>query len=155
MPHSLMGALASTTLLLPAMAYAGEQTQAVQITTLATIADARRGIAEKIDLGKQGDSPGDMFVFDQPLLDANYQTIGTNSGFCIRTLPGQFSECQWTLTLANGTITVAGREADVGTSMIPIVGGSGEYLSATGVMATTPNGNQTYSQLLTLYLKHK
>jgi hypothetical protein len=39
--------------------------------------------------------------------------------------------------------------------MIPIVGGSGDYLSATGVMATTPNGNQTYSQVLTLYLKHK
>jgi hypothetical protein len=121
------------------------------ITTLVTIADARSGIVQRIDLGEPGDSPGDMLVFDQPLLNSNYEPIGANSGFCIRILPGKFSECQWTLTLANGTITVAGREADSGTSMIPIVGGSGDYLLVGGVMATTPNGDQTYSQVLTLY----
>ena len=66
-----------------------------------------------------------MFVFDQPLLNENKEVIGSNSGFCVRTLPGQFNECQWTLTMADGTITVAGREADKGTSMIPVIGGSG------------------------------
>lgn len=125
-------------------------TQTPQITTLVTIADVRSGIVQRIDLGEPGDSPGDMFVFDQPLLNANYEPIGANSGFCIRTLPGKFSQCQWTPTLTNGTITVAGREADSGTSMIPIVGGSGDYLLVGGVMATTPNGDQTYSQVLTL-----
>ena len=155
MSHILKAVLASTTLLLPAIAHAGERNLTTQPTTLVTIADARSGVAEKIDLGKEGDSPGDMFVFDQPLLDVNFQAVGTNSGFCIRTLPGQFSECQWTLTLANGTITVAGREADIGTSIIPIIGGSGDYLSATGVMATTPNGDRTYTQVLTLNLKHE
>jgi len=124
--------------------------QTSRITTLVTIADARSGLIQRIDLGEPGDSPGDMVVFDQPLLNANYEPIGTNSGFCIRTLPGKFSECQWTLTLANGAITVAGREADSGTSMIPIIGGSGDYLSVGGVMATTPNGDQTYRQVLTL-----
>jgi hypothetical protein len=142
-------------LFVSAAACASDETQATPTTTLITIADARSGIAEKIDLGKPGDSPGDMFVFDQPLLDPNHQVIGTNSGFCVRTLPGKFSECQWTLTLPNGTITVAGREADNGTSMIPIIGGSGDYQSATGVLATTPNDNRTYTQVLTLYLKIK
>ncbi len=144
-----------TILFISAAARASDETQATPTITLVKIADARSGIAEKIDLGKPGDSPGDMFVFDQPLLDPNHQVIGTNSGFCVRTLPGKFSECQWTLTLANGTITVAGREADIGTSMIPIIGGSGDYQLATGVMATAPNENRTYTQVLTLYLKTK
>ena len=81
-------------------------------TTLVTIADARSGIAQWVDLGEAGDSPGDILVFDQPLLNSNQEPIGKNSGFCIRTLPGKFSECQWTLTFENGTITVAGRESD-------------------------------------------
>ncbi|HEX8819242.1 MAG TPA: dirigent protein, partial [Archangium sp.] len=94
--------------------------------------------------------PGDMFVFDQPLLNEAREVIGENSGFCVRTLPGKFNECQWTLTMADGTITVAGREADTGTSQIPIVGGSGAYLGATGVLATTPNGDRTFTQVLTM-----
>jgi len=120
-------------------------------TTLVTIADGRSGIAQSVDLGETGDSPGDIFVFDQPLLNSNREPIGNNSGFCIRTLPGKFSECQWTLTLENGTITVAGRESDTGTSMIPIIGGSGKYLLVRGVLATTPNSDKTYTQILTLY----
>jgi hypothetical protein len=123
---------------------------AKQDTTFTTIADARSGIASPVDLGAPGDSPGDMFVFDQPLLNEARQPIGTNSGYCIRTLPGKFSECQWTLTLANGTITVAGREAESGTSLIPIIGGTGAYLGARGVLATTPNEDRTFTQVLTL-----
>ena len=120
-------------------------------TTLVTIADARSGIAQQVDLSKVGDSPGDIFVFDQPLLNSNREPIGKNSGFCIRTLPGKFSECQWTLTLADGTITVAGRESDTGTTMIPVIGGTGKYLLVRGVLATTPNSDKTYTQILTLY----
>ena len=120
-------------------------------TTLVTIADARSGIAQWIDLGKAGDSPGDIFVFDQPLLNSKHEPIGKNSGFCIRTLPGKFSECQWTLALADGTITVAGRESDAGASMVPVIGGSGKYLLVRGVMTTTPNVDKTFTQILTLY----
>ncbi|NMO18934.1 dirigent protein [Pyxidicoccus fallax] len=118
--------------------------------TLVTIADARSGIAQPVDLGAQGDSPGDLFVFDQPLLNEARENIGSNSGYCVRTLPGQFSECQWTLTLADGTITVAGREAETGTSYVPIVGGTGSYQGVRGVLATTPNGDRTFTQVLTI-----
>ena len=99
-----------------------------------------------------GDLPGNLFVFDQPLLNSRYEPIGTNSGYCIRTLPGKHSQCLWTLTLANGTITVAGSEADAGTSLIPVIGGTGAYLTAGGMLATTPNGDRTYTQVLTLLL---
>ena len=130
---------------------AGSEALPQHTTTLTTIADARSGIAQQVDLGKAGDSPGDIFVFDQPLLNSKREPIGKNSGFCIRTLPGKFSECQWTLTLADGTITVAGRESDTGTSMVPVIGGSGKYLLVRGIMATTPNSDKTYTQILTLY----
>ena len=126
------------------------EAQAQEPWTLSTIADARSGIASPVDLGPTGDSPGDMFVFDQPLLNEAKENIGSNSGFCIRTLPGQFNECQWTLTMADGTITVAGREADNGTSYIPVVGGTGIYAGVRGVLATTPNGDRTFTQVLTL-----
>jgi hypothetical protein len=123
---------------------------ATETWTLTTIADARSGIASPVDLGAPGDSPGDMFVFDQPLLNEARQNIGSNSGFCVRTLPGQFSECQWTLTMTDGSVTVAGREAEVGTSQIPILGGTGAFEGVTGVLATTPNGDRTFTQVLTL-----
>ncbi|WP_239014920.1 dirigent protein [Archangium violaceum] len=131
-----------------------DNAQAEESWTLTTIADARSGIASPVDLGAPGDSPGDMFVFDQPLLNAARENIGSNSGFCIRTLPGQFSECQWTLTMADGSITVAGREAESGPSSIPIVGGTGAYEGASGVLLTTPNGDRTFTQVLT-FLKPK
>jgi hypothetical protein len=124
--------------------------QAEEPNTLTTIADARSGVASPVDLGAPGDSPGDMFVFDQPLLNEARQPIGSNSGYCVRTLPGQFSECKWTLTMTDGTITVAGREAETGTSFIPIIGGTGAYLGVSGVLATTPNGDRTFTQVLTL-----
>jgi len=123
---------------------------ATETWTLTTIADARSGIASPVDLGAPGDSPGDMFVFDQPLLNEARQSIGSNSGYCVRTLPGQFSECQWTLTMTDGSITVAGREAEMGTSQIPVVGGTGAFDRVTGVLATTPNGDRTFTQVLTL-----
>jgi hypothetical protein len=142
----LMAALA-----VPAASCGSAQAQeAAESWTLTTIADARSGIASPVDLGAPGDSPGDMFVFDQPLLNEARQNIGSNSGFCVRTLPGQFSECQWTLTMTDGSVTVAGREAEAGTSQIPILGGTGAFDRVTGVLATTPNGDRTFTQVLTL-----
>jgi len=116
--------------------------------TLVTIADARVHKAEFIDVGTSGDSLGDMFVFDQPLLDSEGNNIGINSGTCIRTLIGHSLQCQWTLSLETGTIQVAGREFDKGTSMIAIVGGTGAYTGISGQMASTNNDDGTFSQVL-------
>lgn len=116
--------------------------------TLITIADARVHKAQFIDLGEPGDSPGDLFVFDQPLLDRHESNIGNNSGVCVRTRVGHSLQCQWTLTLSDGSIQVAGREFDQGTSEIAIVGGTGAYSAIRGYMESTNNGDGTFTQTL-------
>lgn len=115
---------------------------------LVTIADARTDTAQYIDIGKPGDSPGDILVFDQPLLDRDEQVIGNNSGICIRTRPGHSFQCQWTLTLRDGSIQVAGREFDQGTSEISIVGGTHAYSGISGEMQSVNNNDGTFTQTL-------
>ena len=116
--------------------------------TLVTIADARTSKAQFIDIGEPGDSVGDILVFDQPLLDATRQRIGTNSGTCIRTRAGHSFQCSWTLSLENGTIQVAGREFDQGASPITIVGGTGAYSGISGEMESVNNNDGTFTQTL-------
>ena len=125
-----------------------------QSQVLVTIADAKSSPAVALDLGEPGDSVGDQWLFDQPLLDTSRNTIGNNSGFCIRTLVGSSSQCQWTLTLPNGTIQVAGREFDQGNSAISIVGGTGEYQHISGEMISFKNSDGTFTQTLTYSLKN-
>jgi len=116
--------------------------------TMTTIADARVDKAQHIDLGEPGDSAGDILTFDQPLLDAQQQPIGNNSGSCIRTRVAHSFQCQWTLSLEDGSIQVAGREFDVGASVISIVGGTGRYTGITGEMISDNNGDGTFTQIL-------
>ena len=116
--------------------------------SLVTIADARLHAAHFIDIGESGDSVGDKFVFDQPLLDERNNSIGNNSGMCIRTRVGHSSQCQWTLTFDNGTIQVAGREFDKGESDITIIGGTGAYSGITGEMKSVNNNDGTFTQTL-------
>ena len=129
-----------------------------------TFADGRSdgGIRQSADVEDGLDSPGDVFVFDQKLLAADAETvIGRNAGYCIRTDPGapdfsstdhptlpddpdnNYGQCSWTLTFyANsgfeGSLTVSGREADKGTSEVAIIGGTGDFIGASGVLITTP-----------------
>jgi hypothetical protein len=122
-------------------------------TTLVTIADARVDKARFTDTGKPGDSVGDILVFDQPLLDEDLRTIGNNSGTCIRTQVGESFQCQWTLSFANGSIQVAGREFDQGVSVISIVGGTGKYAGITGDMESVNNNDGTFTQTLRYRIK--
>lgn len=121
--------------------------------TLITIADARVDKAQFIDTGEPGDSVGDILVFDQPLLDTQKQKIGTNSGTCIRTRVGHSFQCQWTLSLKDGNIQVAGRELEQGTSYISIVGGTGKYAGITGEMESVNNNDGTFTQTLRYRLR--
>ena len=128
-----------------------------QLQSLITIADARNNPARFIDTGESGDSVGDILVFDQPLLDGDMKVIGNNSGSCIRTRVGHSFQCQWTLAFGSkapeiGTIQVAGREYDKGTSVISIVGGTGKFSGITGVMESTNNNDGTFTQALSYTL---
>lgn len=116
--------------------------------SLTTVADARVHKAHVVDIGESGDSPGDLFIFDQPLLDTNGKDIGVNSGFCVRTRVGHSLQCQWTLTMEDGNIQVAGRESDEGSSDIAIVGGAGAYTGIRGYMESVNNGDGTFTQTL-------
>jgi len=121
--------------------------------TMVTIADAQTGPATLVDVGETGDSVGDMVLFDQPLLDEDGAVIGNNSGACIRTRVDHSYQCQWTLTFDDGSIQVAGREADQGTSAISIVGGTGVYTGISGEMVSTNNNDGTFTQTLRFRLK--
>jgi hypothetical protein len=121
--------------------------------TLITVADARIDTAKAVDTGEPGDSLGDILVFDQPLLDEQGSTIGNNSGTCIRTRVGHSFQCQWTLTFADGSIQVAGREFDQGASAISIVGGTGKYAGISGEMKSVNNNDGTFIQTLRYWIR--
>ena len=136
-----------TTGILATAACSSESTE-----TLTTIADARIHSAKVVDTGNPGDSPGDLLIFDQPLLNKDFENIGNNSGTCVRTRNGHSFQCQWTLTFERGSIQVAGREFDKGLSLISITGGTGQFAGISGEMESVNNGDGTFTQTLRYHL---
>ena len=87
------------------------------------------------DLGASGDSPGDLLTFQNEIYDAqNAKLIGTDNGWCIRTVAGKAWECFWTLSLDDGQITVEGPFLDGKDSVLAVTGGTGAYGGKTGEM---------------------
>jgi allene oxide cyclase len=92
-----------------------------------------------VDLGAKGDSVGDLLVFANKVYDAgNKAQVGTDQGYCVRTIVGKSWECFWTLTLAAGQITVEGPFVDTGDSLMVVTGGTGKYAGAKGSMKLHP-----------------
>jgi hypothetical protein len=112
---------------LPAMA--GEQIVVVE-----------RPVGETtVDLGAKGDSVGDLLVFANKVYDAGNKTqLGSDQGYCVRTVVGKSWECFWTLTLKAGQITVEGPFLDEGDSLMSVTGGTGKYTGAKGSMKLHP-----------------
>ena len=87
------------------------------------------------DTGAKGDSVGDVLTFANPVFDkANKTKIGTDQGYCVRTVVGKSWECMWTLSLKDGQLTVEGPFLDAGDSVLAITGGTGRYAAARGQM---------------------
>lgn len=87
------------------------------------------------DLGKKGDSAGDLLTFANEVFDeSNAKRVGSDNGWCIRTVAGKAWECFWTLALADGQITVQGPFLDAGDSVLAITGGTGRYAGVSGDM---------------------
>ena len=122
-----IAALAGTLLTLPV--FAAEQIKVVE-----------RPVGETtVDLGPKGDSVGDMLVFANGIFDsANKTQVGTDQGYCVRTIVGKSWECFWTLTLKAGQITVEGPFTDTGDSTFAVTGGTGKYAGAKGSMKLHP-----------------
>ena len=92
-----------------------------------------------VDLGAKGDSVGDLLVFANKVYDAANKTqLGTDNGYCVRTVVGKSWECFWTLTLKGGQITVDGPFMDSGDSLLAVTGGTGKYAGARGSMKLHP-----------------
>jgi hypothetical protein len=92
-----------------------------------------------VDLTAKGDSVGDMLVFANGIYDAANKTqIGTDQGYCVRTVVGKSWECFWTLTLKAGQITIEGPFLDEGDSLMAVTGGTGRYVGAKGTMKLHP-----------------
>jgi allene oxide cyclase len=120
-------AVAATLSALPA--FAAEQIKVVE-----------RPVGETtVDLGAKGDSIGDLLVFANGVFDpANKTQIGSDQGYCVRTIVGKSWECFWTLTLKAGQITVEGPFMDEGDSLFSVTGGTGKYAGAKGSMKLHP-----------------
>jgi hypothetical protein len=87
------------------------------------------------DLGAKGDSAGDLLTFANPVFDKqNKNQVGTDQGYCVRTIAGKAWECTWSMSLKDGAITVAGPFLDAGDSVLAITGGTGRYAAARGQM---------------------
>ena len=120
--------------LLAALLVAGSTAAAEQLKVV------ERPVGETtVDLTTKGDSVGDMLVFANGVFDAANKTqVGSDQGYCIRTVVGKAWECFWTLTLKAGQITVEGPFMDEGDSLLVITGGSGKYAGAKGSMKLHP-----------------
>jgi allene oxide cyclase len=104
------------------------------------IAVVERPVGETtVDLGAKGDSVGDLLVFANKVYDAANKTqVGSDNGYCVRTVVGKSWECFWTLTLKAGQITIEGPFMDTGDSLFAITGGTGKYAGARGSMKLHP-----------------
>lgn len=108
-----------------------------------------RPTAEKtVYLTKDGvDAVGDMLSFANPIFDAaNRDVIGSDQGFCVRTVVGTSWECNFTILLKGGQITVEGPFLDDGDSTFTVTGGTGRYGGAKGrmVLHTRPGKPEAY-----------
>jgi len=105
-----------------------------------TIKVVERPVGETtIDLGAKGDSIGDMLVFANGIYDAANKTqIGSDQGYCVRTIVGRSWECIWTIMLKTGQITVEGPFLDEGDSLFAVTGGTGKYAGAKGSLKLHP-----------------
>jgi allene oxide cyclase len=88
-----------------------------------------------LDVGPKGDSAGDILTFGNDVYDeGDKNKVGTNNGWCIRTVAGKAWECFWTLFLQDGQITVAGPFMDGKDSVLAVTGGTGKYQNKRGEM---------------------
>jgi hypothetical protein len=87
------------------------------------------------DTGAAGDTAGDILTFANQVFDrTDSHAVGTDQGYCIRTVAGKSYECNWTTILAGGQITVEGPFLDAGDSTLAVTGGTGRYRHARGFM---------------------
>src|SRR6266480_6015011 len=110
---------------------------APRVTSPMRIHVVEHGVNDQfIDLGKGGDSAGDLLTFHNPIYNgSNSKRIGHDQGDCIRISPKRGTlECRWTTFLPGGSITVEGPFYDRRSSTLAVTGGTGVFSNARGSM---------------------
>jgi hypothetical protein len=118
---------------------------AALLTALPAMAAERISVVERpkgettVHRSGDSDSVGDLLVFANKVYDAaNQAEVGSDQGYCVRTLAGKSWECIWTLILKAGQITVEGPFMDSGDSVLAVTGGTGKYSGAKGTLKLHP-----------------
>lgn len=118
--------------------------ETTKVTTLVLVEHADN--LHDIDLGEPGPSVGDMQIWGpNPLYDEGdtEDSGATTQGTCIFLNAERECMVNETIIFADGsTLQVQGVELTSGSSMRTIVGGTGAYLGATGIVIVEPTEDQ-------------
>jgi len=88
-----------------------------------------------IDVGKPGDSTGDILTFHNDLYDSSdTNKVGVDQGQCTRMNPKAGTwECWWSIVLEDGQVTAEGPYSDTApTDLYAVTGGTGAYENVGG-----------------------
>jgi allene oxide cyclase len=136
MSMTILRIAACAATLIAGTAFAGEKINVVE-----------RPVGEStVDLGAKGDSIGDLLVFANGVFDAaNKIQVGSDQGYCVRTVVGKSWECNWTMIMKSGQITIEGAFLDDGDSLLAVTGGTGKYVGAKGSLKLHPRDAKSSS----------
>jgi allene oxide cyclase len=136
MRHWVLGAVVLGVVAVGVIAAASALAGGSQAASAMTVKVVEHATTDAVtETGKKGDSAGDLLTFANAVYNAaNTSKVGSDNGWCIRTVVGKSWECFWTTSVANGQITVEGPFLDSGDSKLAITGGTGGYATARGWM---------------------
>lgn len=100
-----------------------------------TVHVVEHAVTDAVSNGTQADGLGNVLTFANPVYNAaDTRRVGSDNGFCVRTVKGKAWECMWTTFLPAGQLTVEGPFSDTGDTVLAITGGTGAYAGARGSM---------------------
>jgi hypothetical protein len=147
----ITAAAAMTTLVLAPVAAAASTSSPTAARHPVIIHVVEHAITDTVQMfHPPNDSPGDVLAFHNPVYNAsNARQIGTDNGYCIRTVATGKTEweCTWTTLLPGGHLTVQGPFLDDRTNnRLAITGGTGRYAGADGSMLLHATGHPVGSE---------
>jgi Allene oxide cyclase len=108
-----------------------------------TVHVVEHALTDAVSNGTTADALGNVLTFANPVYNAaDTKKLGSDNGFCVRSVKGKFWECMWTTFLPNGQITVEGPFSDTGNTKLAITGGTGAYANSRGWMALNFHNKQ-------------
>lgn len=117
-----LGAMTWGTTLTSASAGTSEELQFRAVTTEAS----------NLDLGEDGLSLGDEFIFHDVLKHGG-EKVGHDGGVCtVTSVKGPETQCLVTFSLSGGQIVIAGLNKETGEFLFGVTGGTGQYQGASG-----------------------